>query len=63
MAVVGNDGCPNGWIAVVWREGAAAVRFWRSIHQAVEIPDAEVVAIDIPLGLSDNGERPAASLT
>jgi len=59
VAVVGIDGCRDGWIAVVWREGRVDVRFWSSIDQIHEVPDVLVAAIDIPLGLSETGERQA----
>jgi len=62
VAVVGIDGCRGGWIAVVWRDADLDVRRWSSIRELDEVTDAEVVAIDIPLGLSDNGERLAEVL-
>lgn len=56
---MGIDGCRDGWIAVVWRETVTEVHFWTSIRQLHEITDAQLVAIDIPLGLSETGDRDA----
>ena len=56
---MGIDGCRDGWIAVVWRGDEIDVRFWSTIEELREVPDAQVVAIDIPLGLSETGDRRA----
>ena len=56
---MGIDGCRDGGIAVVWREGEVDVRFWSSISQIREVGDVQAAAIDIPLGLSVTGERAA----
>ncbi len=63
MVVVGMDGCREGWIAVVWRDERVDVHWWSSIDVlGREVPDAEAVAIDIPLGLSQSGDRRADQL-
>ena len=56
MCVVGIDGCRGGWIAVLWR-ASVEVHFWPTLDHLREVPDATVVAIDIPIGLSDTGIR------
>lgn len=59
--VVGLDGCPDGWIAAVVERGRlAAIEYAASAGEAIEAhPDAEVFAIDIPIGLSEDGVRAA----
>ena len=56
--VVGVDGCPAGWVAVVWDLAAA--------HPAVEVAArwselplaaAAMVAVDMPIGLAEAGPR------
>lgn len=60
MAVLGVDGCPGGWVAalvgtagVTWHDGGLA--------ELLALP-AEVVAVDIPLGLPDGAARRACDL-
>jgi len=57
--VYGIDGCKGGWIAVGRNTASEKI----SIHLLTSIDDiqelnAEVVAIDIPIGLPDAGPRP-----
>jgi predicted RNase H-like nuclease len=60
MALVGIDGCVGGWIAVVIREGGLSLSFLANIGElSVAVPDVEVVAIDIPIGLPPSGRRAA----
>jgi len=61
MVAVGVDACKRGWIAVALRRGTnAQVHFLESIEELGEvIPDAEAVAIDIPIGLPTEGRRAA----
>jgi predicted RNase H-like nuclease len=55
---VGVDGCKDGWIAVVLRAGAVQALFLETIDELnVKVPDADVVAIDIPIGLLSSGRR------
>ena len=60
MSVVGIDACKSGWIAVVLR-GTSVSAF--NLHEMSDfvsvIPDAEVIAIDIPIGLPKDGRRAA----
>jgi predicted RNase H-like nuclease len=52
MRVVGVDGCPKGWIAIVLEDGAfARAIFSRKLVDLVDAePDAKVMAIDVPIG-------------
>ena len=50
--VAGVDGCPGGWVAAVWGPGGVE---WRVAPLPVAslldvVRDAEVVAIDVPIG-------------
>lgn len=61
MPVVGIDACKKGWIAVVLREGVAAeAHYLPTIGLSTDmVSDAQVVAIDIPIGLPTTGYRAA----
>lgn len=57
MQVVGVDGCPGGWIAVVWDTDTDTwePRFHQTFSAIVECyPDAACIGIDIPIGLRDD---------
>jgi predicted RNase H-like nuclease len=60
MTVVGVDACKGGWIAVVKRDEniTAHVIEYISFLNAL-VPDARVIAIDIPIGLLSEGVRTA----
>ncbi|MGH8866975.1 MAG: DUF429 domain-containing protein [Actinomycetes bacterium] len=55
-SVLGVDGCPGGWVGAL--VGPQAVR-WLLLPdaRAVLAVDAEAVAVDIPMGLPDQGPR------
>jgi len=58
--IAGLDGCKSGWIAVYRRlnESAIESRVVTSIEELfASISDLTVVAIDIPIGLTDSGPR------
>lgn len=64
--VVGIDACKHGWIGVVLQAGLVRAMFAPQIAElatllrtAVEIDTISCVAVDIPIGLPDRGERPA----
>ncbi len=60
MAVVGVDGCKDGWIAVVNRGGEISANYLERIDELGDVvEDAEVIAIDIPIGLLAEGARRA----
>ena len=59
-AVLGVDGCPGGWVGacvedrrLTWHAGSFA--------ELLRLP-AEVVAVDIPIGLPEGGERRQADV-
>jgi predicted RNase H-like nuclease len=53
VLVVGVDACKTGWIAVVLRDGTAPHAHFLPVIDSLEsvAPDADAVAIDIPIGL------------
>ncbi|MDQ3547510.1 MAG: DUF429 domain-containing protein [Chloroflexota bacterium] len=58
MQVVGVDGCPGGWIAVVWdtdTDGWQPQRHNDFRDIVTSYPDAACIGIDIPIGLRDDG--------
>ncbi len=59
MSVVGIDACKKGWIAIVLRgtDPAEAHLLKKIKDLAAAVPDAEVLAIDIPIGLPESGRR------
>ncbi len=59
--VVGLDGCKGGWIAAVIVDGELqTIEYHESARAALEAhAEAAVFAFDIPIGLSENGERAA----
>lgn len=59
VAVTGIDGYPRGWVAVdLDAEGNATARASRSLGELVD-PGAAVVAVDIPIGIPEEGRRAA----
>jgi predicted RNase H-like nuclease len=59
--VVGVDGCPGGWVAIVLSRGVVddAVFAPRFDEMLSTVPAAAVVAVDIPIGLPERGWREA----
>ncbi|MCC7272800.1 MAG: DUF429 domain-containing protein [Alphaproteobacteria bacterium] len=58
MIVAGVDGCRGGWIMVAHHLADGR----RTVHGAVrwgELPPADIVAVDMPIGLPDRGRRGA----
>ena len=65
MRVVGIDGCPTGWIAVVWSgvPGPVTAHHLPTLaHLPDAVPEVEVVAIDIPLFVPAGARRSEADL-
>lgn len=58
--IAGVDGCPDGaWIAVTRDDAAIDARIVRSEEELLALfAQCAVVAIDIPIGLTDSGPRP-----
>ena len=61
MAIVaGIDGCVSGWLCVIkdMATGSVVARILPSIGALLTLdPRAEVVTVDIPIGLTDSGPR------
>jgi predicted RNase H-like nuclease len=55
VTVLGVDGCKGGWIAVAWNGDLSAAPEARVVARFEEIiaMDAEIIAVDIPIGLPD----------
>ena len=56
----GVDGCRAGWLCVETRQGEeqVQVRLCRSAAELFEGAEPAVTAIDMPIGLGENGPRP-----
>lgn len=61
--VLGVDACKAGWIGIALEEGRTTAHFAPTIGELVRLAEAggglAVVAVDIPIGLPDNGRRQA----
>jgi len=60
MRVIGVDGCPGGWVAVVWEiaAGTLSPRVHASFTDLLDAyQDAAALGVDIPIGLSEIGCR------
>lgn len=56
--IVGIDGCPNAWIAFTQADdGAIASEHFTDLEAFLDRHRPSVVAIDIPIGLTDSGAR------
>lgn len=56
--VAGVDGCPAGWIAVLWDgEAHIASKLCPSFTDVMALP-AEIIAVDMPIGLPERSGRP-----
>jgi predicted RNase H-like nuclease len=61
--IAGVDGCPAGWICLVWGfNGRVELRLLVDAEEVVSLASRlDVLAIDIPIGLPDAGRREIAS--
>ena len=58
MHVVGADGCRAGWLCVEERKGHLTGCIFNSFSTLLAaLPSASVIAIDIPIGLPEQGKR------
>lgn len=59
VKVVGVDGCKGGWVAVslVNARYSGVIRAASVAEIVAAIPDAGVIAVDIPIGIPDHGGR------
>ncbi|WP_371744763.1 DUF429 domain-containing protein [Nordella sp. HKS 07] len=56
--VAGIDGCPAGWIAVMWDGGASiSSRLCARFSDVMALP-ATIIAVDMPIGLPQRSGRP-----
>jgi threonine dehydratase len=57
--LLGLDGCPAGWVASVFDTSANRVssKLLQGVVEVLELTDVAIVAIDIPIGLTDSGPR------
>ncbi len=65
--VMGVDGCPGGWIAVLrGSDGRAEVVRAALFAELAAVPDVDVIAVDMPVGLPERigpaGRGPEAAL-
>jgi predicted RNase H-like nuclease len=62
--VFGIDACRGGWVGIALSDGAFTGAYTAATLDALldQVPDAEVVGVDIPLGLADTGVRAAERL-
>jgi len=61
MKVLGVDGCKGGWIAFITMDNKfQEARFFPMFTLLVEsFPDADIIAVDIPIGLAEKHPRRA----
>ena len=58
MHVAGVDGCRGGWLCIDERDGELTGRIFSTFKGLLDaLPTAAIIAVDIPIGLSDAGER------
>lgn len=56
----GVDGCPGGWIAVIGEGGCLRAEVFTSFAAlAASLPDRTIFAVDMPIGLPEQGVRSA----
>ena len=58
MHIVGADGCRAGWLCVEECKGRLTGHIFRSFPEMLAaLSEASVIAIDIPIGLPEQGKR------
>jgi hypothetical protein len=61
--VLGVDACKRGWIAIAVEDGVTGAYFAEDIQTLTNLAQAhgplDVVAVDMPIGLPDRGQRQA----
>jgi predicted RNase H-like nuclease len=53
--VIGVDGCPAGWVAIVWA-GSVELHLRSSFADVMELP-GDIIAVDMPIGLPERNGR------
>ena len=56
MKALGLDGFSKGWVAVLLDGDVQEIRFCRDVTEALSV-GFDRAAIDIPIGMTDDGER------
>ena len=57
MAVLGVDGWRGGWVGALLEGRSVTLLALPDVVAVLAVPDVDVVAIDMPIGLSDDGAR------
>lgn len=59
--IAGVDGCPAGWICLIEEEETKRIgsKIFPTFAELASVVEANVIAIDIPIGLTDSGTRDA----
>jgi predicted RNase H-like nuclease len=57
VAVLGVDGWRGAWVGALLDGRSVTLVHLRGTADVLAVPDVEVIAIDMPIGLSDNGVR------
>ena len=62
--IAGVDGCPKGWIAIVLNDGRfVRAEFSPTFAELLSaLADAQIIAVDIPIGLPDGPDPRAADI-
>lgn len=57
MAVLGVDGWRGAWVGALLDGVSVTLLALADVRAVLAVPDVEIVAIDMPIGLSDDGRR------
>ncbi|WP_347059957.1 DUF429 domain-containing protein [Blastococcus sp. HT6-30] len=57
MAVLGVDGWRGRWVGALLDGRSVTLLVLEHVAAVLAVPDVDVVAIDMPIGLSDDGVR------
>ena len=57
MAVLGVDGWRGGWVGALLEGRSVRLLALRDVDAVLAVADVELIAIDMPIGLSDDGVR------
>ena len=57
MAVLGVDGWRGAWVGALLDGRSVTLLALPDVAAVLAVPDVELVAIDMPIGLSDDGVR------
>ncbi len=61
--MLGVDGCPGGWVGLVWGAGAPVAHVAPTLDQLIAQAETDGpltwIGVDIPIGLADDGPRRA----